>query len=200
MKEFIDTFENKNQKDNTHKLKMLVSLKISQDETRNELNYFKSRLEKYINKYDSEIKIRNSNKNNIETNYKLINDKFNDQIKLVTSNINELKQDLLVIKKPLTEYVDMLTREYDHLVQQSKVDKEHINSMLSDYNGMGGNMGGFTDTIKKHTRHPRFKKTNNKNLLSPDFSISLPGLNDRYSSDDKFSDVIKSNRLKDRIR
>jgi len=73
---------------------MLVNLKISQDNTQNDLNYFKAKLEKYINKYDSQNKISNTNKNNLETNYKLMNDKFNDQIKQVTSNINELKQDL----------------------------------------------------------------------------------------------------------
>jgi len=46
VKEFIETFENKNQKDNTHKLKMLVNLKINQENTQNELNYFKAKLEK----------------------------------------------------------------------------------------------------------------------------------------------------------
>jgi len=96
----------------------------------------------------------------------------------------------------------MLTRENDHLVQQSKVNKEHINSMLSDFNGISQTIQEVIPSpIKKHTRNPRFKNSSkNSHLLSPDFSISLPGLNDRYSSDDKFSDVIKTNRLKDRIR
>lgn len=38
VKDFIDTFENKNQKDNQHKLKMLVNLKINQENTQHELN------------------------------------------------------------------------------------------------------------------------------------------------------------------
>lgn len=97
----------------------------------------------------------------------------------------------------------MLTRENEHLVNQTTVNKEHINSMLSDFNGISQNINdAIPSPNKKFARNNRFKNSslNASQQLSPDFSISLPGLTDRYQSDEKFSEVIKLNRLKDRIR
>jgi len=98
----------------------------------------------------------------------------------------------------------MLTRENEHLVNQTTVNKEHINSMLSDFNGISQNINdAIPSPNKKFKRgNNRFKNSslNASQQLSPDFSISLPGLTDRYQSDEKFSEVIKLNRLKDRIR
>lgn len=103
MKTILDKFEELNQKDNQRNMKILIQLKISQENTENELKLFKTNISKITKKLQSESETYKLNKSNIEANFRSILDSFDQKFKLISGQINKLNIDQINIKNPLTE-------------------------------------------------------------------------------------------------
>lgn len=143
MKTILDKFEEMNQKDNQRNMKFLIQLKIAQENTDNDLKLFKNNIQKTTQKLQSESEKYKLNKSNVEANLRSILDTFDKKVLILTQQINKLNTDQANIKNPLTEYCDVLKRENEHLTNQNKINKEQIDSMLSEFKGINSSISNL---------------------------------------------------------
>lgn len=103
IKDIVDSFERINERDNEHKMRAIVKMKIQLENYLQEHKYFKKKFENKINEVQSIIGNSKLNKENIETNFKNIISNFSGKITQITDELSSLKSNQEQMKTPLVE-------------------------------------------------------------------------------------------------
>lgn len=103
IKDIVDSFERINERDNEHKMRAIVKMKIQLENQLQEHKQFKKKFDTKITEVQGIITNTKLNKENIETNFKNIISNFSGKISQITDDLQSLKSNQEQMKNPLVE-------------------------------------------------------------------------------------------------